>query len=152
MSTREAHERWEGSIKAGKGHVDFGDGAFQAPYSFASRFENGKGTNPEELLGAAHASCFAMALSLILGKAGFEPDYVDAVAKVTISPHDGGFRITGSHLVCEARVPGIDSAAFVRCADAAKAGCPVSQALAGVDITLDARLASADLETPNRAA
>jgi len=140
MATREAHARWEGSIKAGKGRVDFGNGAFKAPYSFASRFENGAGTNPEELLGAAHASCFAMALSLILGKAGHEPDYVDAVAQVTVSPHDGGFRIASSHLVCEARVPGIDQAAFVQHANAAKAGCPVSQALAGVEITLDARL------------
>jgi osmotically inducible protein OsmC len=146
MTTRKAHARWEGSIKAGKGRVDFGDGAFKAPYSFASRFENGAGTNPEELLGAAHASCFAMALSLILGKAGFEPDYVDTIAQVTVSPHDGGFRITSSHLVCEAGVPGIDHAAFMQCANAAKAGCPVSQALAGVEITLDAQLAPADLK------
>ena len=146
MPTREAHARWEGGIKAGQGHVDFGNGAFKAPYSFASRFENGTGTNPEELLGAAHASCFAMALSLILGKAGFEPGYVDAIARVTVSPHAGGFRITGSHLVCEASVPGIDHATFLQCADAAKAGCPVSQALSGVEITLDAELASADLK------
>ncbi len=76
MPTRKAHARWEGSLKEGKGHVDFGNGEFQAPYSFTSRFENGTGTNPEELLGAAHASCFAMALSLILGKAGLKPDYV----------------------------------------------------------------------------
>lgn len=145
MATREAHARWEGSIKEGKGQVDFADGAFKSPYSFTSRFENGKGTNPEELLGAAHASCFAMALSLILGKAGFEPDYVDAVARVTVSPHDGGFRITSSHLVCEARIPRIDHAAFMQCAEAAKTGCPVSQALAGVEITLEARLAPADL-------
>ena len=146
MATREAHARWEGSIKAGKGQVDFGNGAFKAPYSFTSRFENGTGTNPEELLGAAHASCFAMALSLMLGKAGFEPDYVEAIARVTVSPHEGGFRITSSHLVCEARVPGIDHAAFMQCANAAKAGCPVSQALAGVEITLDAKLASANLK------
>jgi osmotically inducible protein OsmC len=146
MPTREAHARWEGSVKTGRGQVDFCDGAFKAPYSFTSRFENGKGTNPEELLGAAHASCFAMALSLILGKAGFEPDYVDAVARVTVSPHDGGFHITSSHLVCEARVPGIDHAAFMQCADAARAGCPVSQALAGVEITLDARLVAGDLK------
>lgn len=146
MPTREAHARWEGSINAGKGHVDFAAGAFEAPYSFASRFENGTGTNPEELLGAAHASCFAMALTLALGKAGVEPDYVDAVAQVTVSPQDGGFRITRSHLVCEARVPGIDRAAFLQHANAAKAGCPVSRALAGVEITLDAQLAAADLK------
>jgi osmotically inducible protein OsmC len=105
MPTRKAHARWEGRLKEGKGQVDFGNGLFKGPYSFASRFEDGKGTNPEELLGAAHASCFAMALSLMLGNAGFRPDYVDATAQVT-----------------------------------AKAGCPVSQALAGTEITLEARL------------
>jgi lipoyl-dependent peroxiredoxin len=142
MATRKAHARWEGSIKEGRGQVDFGNGAFKAAYSFASRFEDGKGTNPEELLGAAHAGCFAMALSLILGNAGFTPDYVDATAQITISPHDGGFKITRSHLVCEARVPGIDAAAFAKHAEAAKAGCPVSKALAGTAITLDAKLGS----------
>ena len=143
MPTRKAHARWDGSLKEGKGQVDFGNGAFKAPYSFLSRFENGTGTNPEELLAAAHASCFAMALSLMLGKAGFEPDYVDAIAQVTVSPQDGGFRITRSHLVCEARVPGIDDAGFIEHANAAKGGCPVSQALAGIEITLDAKLAAA---------
>ena len=140
MPTRKAHARWEGSLKEGKGQVDFGNGVFKGPYSFASRFEDGKGTNPEELLGAAHASCFAMALSLMLGNAGFKPDYVDATAQITISPQNGGFKITKSHLVCEAKVPGIDAAVFTKHADAAKAGCPVSQALAGTEITLDARL------------
>jgi lipoyl-dependent peroxiredoxin len=143
MPTRKAHARWEGSVKEGKGQVDFGNGAFKAPYSFSSRFESGMGTNPEELLGAAHASCFAMALSLILGKAGHEPDYVDATAQVTVSPQDGGFRITRSHLTCEARVPGIDRATFMQHANAAKAECPVSQALAGLEISLDAHLAAA---------
>lgn len=143
MPTRKAHARWEGSVKEGKGQVDFGNGAFKAPYSFLSRFENGMGTNPEELLAAAHASCFAMALSLVLGKAGFQPDYVDTTAQITVSPQDGGFRITGSHLVCEARVPGIDDAGFIEHAKAAKEGCPVSQALAGIEITLDAKLAEA---------
>jgi lipoyl-dependent peroxiredoxin len=140
MATRKAHARWEGSIKEGKGQVDFG--SFKAAYSFASRFEDGKGTNPEELLGAAHAGCFAMALSLILGNAGFKPDYIDATAHVTISPQGGGFKITGSHLVCEAKVPDLDPAAFTKHAEAAKAGCPVSQALSGTEITLDARLAA----------
>ncbi len=143
MPRRKAHARWEGSLKEGKGQVDFGNGTFKAAYSFTSRFEDGTGTNPEELLGAAHAGCFAMALSLILGKAGFRPDYVDATAHVTVSPQDGGFRITRSHLVCEAKVSGIDSAAFMQHAHAAKAGCPVSQALAGTEITLDAKLAAA---------
>jgi osmotically inducible protein OsmC len=143
MPTRKAHARWERSLKEGKGQVDFGNGEFKAPYSFLSRFENGMGTNPEELLAAAHASCFAMALSLVLGKAGFQPDYVDTTAQITVSPQDGGFRITGSHLVCEARVPGIDDAGFIEHAKAAKEGCPVSQALAGIEITLDAKLAEA---------
>lgn len=142
MPIRKAHARWEGSLKEGKGKVEFGNGAFEGPYSFASRFESGAGTNPEELLGAAHAGCFAMALSLVLGKAGFEPDYVDATAQVTVLPQDGGFKITRSHLVCEARVPGIDEATFVQHAETAKAHCPVSQALAGTEITLEARLAA----------
>ncbi len=135
-------QQWEGSLEQGSGQVDFGK-AFKAPYSFISRFENGAGTNPEELLGAAHASCFAMALSLILGKAGFEPNYVDATAHVTVTARDGGFRITRSHLVCEARVPGIEPAVFMQHANAAKSGCPVSQALAGTEITLDAKLVAA---------
>lgn len=142
MTTRTAHARWDGNIKEGKGQVDFGNGAFKGAYSFASRFEVGKGTNSEELLGAAHASCFAMALSLALGKAGFEPAYIDATAHVTISPQQGGFRITKSHIVCEARVPGIDHATFVQQAEAAKTGCPVSQALAGTKISLEVRLAA----------
>jgi osmotically inducible protein OsmC len=142
MPTRKSHARWEGSLEEGRGHVDLGSGAFKGAYSFASRFEEGPGTNPEELLGAAHAGCFAMALSLVLGQAGFKPEYVDATAHVTVLPQDGGFRITKSHLVCEAKVPGIDQAAFVRHAEAAKASCPVSQALAGTEITLEARLAA----------
>jgi osmotically inducible protein OsmC len=141
MATRNAHARWDGSIKDGKGQVDFGNGRFKSAYSFSSRFEGGNGTNPEELLAAAHASCFAMALSLALGSAGVKPDRIDATAHVTIVPQDGGFRITKSHLVCEAAVRGIDAATFARHAEAAKAGCPVSQALAGTTITLDAKLA-----------
>jgi osmotically inducible protein OsmC len=140
MPTRKAHARWEGSLKEGRGQVDFGNGLFKGAYSFASRFADGKGTNPEELLGAAHASCFAMALSLMLDKAGFTPDYVDATAQVTVSPHDGGFRISKSHLVCEAKVPRIEDAQFKQHAAAAKSGCPVSQALAGTEITLEATL------------
>lgn len=142
MPTRKAHARWEGSVKEGKGTVDFGNGLFEGPYSFGSRFEDGRGTNPEELLGAAHAACFAMALSLVLGQAGFKPDYVDAAAHVTVKSQDGGFKITKSHLVCEAQVPGIDSAIFMQHAEEAKAGCPVSRALAGTEITLNAKLVS----------
>ena len=113
---------------------------FKGPYSFGSRFEDRAGTNPEELMGAAHASWFAMALSLVLGEAGFTPEYVDAIANVTIKPQNGGFKIIRSHIVCEARAPGIDPAVFRQRAEAAKAGCPVSKALAGTDITLEAKL------------
>jgi lipoyl-dependent peroxiredoxin len=140
MATRQAHARWEGTLKDGRGKVDFGRGMFSAPYSFASRFEEGTGTNPEELLGAAHASCFAMALSLVLSDAGFKPHYIDATASVTIRPHGGGFKITRSHLVCEASVANIDGATFAQHAQKAKANCPVSQALAGTEITLEATL------------
>jgi osmotically inducible protein OsmC len=120
MPTRTAHARWEGTIKEGKGTVNFGNGVFSGAYSFASRFEEGAGTNPEELLGAAHAGCFAMALSLVLGLAGFTPDYIDATAHVTVKPQDGGFNITKSHIACEAKVPGIDQAAFEKHAETAK--------------------------------
>jgi osmotically inducible protein OsmC len=140
MATRTAHARWEGGLKQGAGQVELGSGQLQAAYSFASRFESGKGTNPEELLGAAHAGCFAMALTAELEKAGYKPEYVDATAEVTIAAVDGGFAITGSHLVCKASVPGIDEAAFRHHADSAKTGCPVSRALAGTEITLDAAL------------
>ena len=136
MPTRRAHARWEGSLKEGQGHVDFGNGAFKGAYSFASRFEEEAGTNPEDLLGAAHAGCFAMALSLVLGRAGFTPDYVDATAHVTVMPENGGFRITKSHLVCEAKVHGMDQAAFAQHAEIARANCPVSRALARIEITL----------------
>ena len=140
MRTRQAHARWEGSLKDGSGEVDCGQGTPKRPYSFASRFEDGKGTNPEELLGAAHASCFAMALSLGLGRAGFTPDYVDATAQVTVAPENGGFRITRSHLVCEARVRGMDQAAFGQHAETARANCTISRALAHIEVTLQARL------------
>ena len=142
MPTRKGHARWQGTIKEGTGRVDFANGAFSGAYSFASRFEEGTGTNPEELLAGAHAACFAMALSLELGVNGFTPDYVDATAHVTVRPHDGGFKITESHLVCEAKVRGLDQAGFEQHAEAARANCPVSQALAGTNITLDARLAA----------
>jgi lipoyl-dependent peroxiredoxin len=129
MPTRTAHARWEGAIKEGKGSLDLGSGAFKGAYSYRSRFEDGGGTNPEELLGAAHASCFAMALSLILGMAGATPEYIDATAHVK------------SHLVCEAKVKGMDAAAFAKHAETAKANCPVSRALAGTEVSLEATLA-----------
>ena len=146
MATRKAHARWTGSLKEGKGSVDFGDGLFEGAYSFTSRFEEGTGTNPEELLGAAHASCFAMALAL--GRLGVTPDYVDATAHVTVAPQSGGFKITKSHLVCRAKVPGIDQATFGQHAEAAKAGCPVSRALAGTEISLEAKLVDKEATDP----
>ena len=140
MPTRTAHARWQGSLKEGFGNVDFGNELFNAPYSFAARFEDSSGTNPEELLGAAHAACFAMALSLLLGDAGHVPDYIDVTASITISPRDGAFSITKSHLKCEAGVPGLSEIDFARLAESAKVNCPVSKALAGTSITLDAAL------------
>ncbi len=142
MATRQAHARWEGTIKDGRGTIDFGNGAFKGAYSFGSRFEDGAGTNPEELLGAAHSGCFAMALSLILGEAGFTPGYIDATAHVTIERQGAGFKITRSHIVCRASVPNIDQATFATHAQTAKANCPVSQVLAGAEITLEATLAA----------
>lgn len=116
-----------------------GERACNPSYSFGSRFEAGRGTNPEELLAAAHAGCFAMALAL--GKAGYAPERIDAEARVTIEPANGGFAIRSSRIVCEARVPGIDEKTFAEHAEATRDGCPVSKALAGVEIKLDARLA-----------
>ncbi|MDR2877594.1 MAG: OsmC family protein [Chromatiales bacterium] len=142
MLTRKAHARWEGSLSKGGGQVETGSRALRSSYSFASRFEDGKGTNPEELLGAAHAGCFAMALTYTLEQAGFAPVYVDAIAEVTLAPRKSGegFSISGSHLICKARVPGLDQAGFLRYAEAAKVDCPISRAIAGVEITLDAAL------------
>ena len=140
MPTRKAHARWEGSLQQGKGAIDLGSGAFRGAYSFRSRFEGGPDTNPEELLGAAHAGCFAMALSLVLGETGFTPDYLDVTAEVTLLPDGKGYKITRSQLKCEGRVPRIDRATFMQHADTAKTNCPVSQALAGVEISLEATL------------
>jgi osmotically inducible protein OsmC len=140
MPTRAARVVWEGTVQKGSGKVSLESGACEAPYSFGSRFEAGGGTNPEELLAAAHAACFAMALSLELGKAGFTPERIDAEAKVTIEPEGGGFAIRSSRITCRARVPGIAADAFAQHAEATKKGCPVSKALAAIEIALDARL------------
>ena len=140
MKTRRAHVRWEGNLREGQGEVDFGQGAFSAPYSFASRFEDGDGTNPEELLSAAHASCFAMSVSRVLSDAGFKPDFFEVTARVTISPQEGAFRISRSHLTCEAGIPGINATTFAGHAENARTHCPISKALAGTRITLESRL------------
>lgn len=141
MPVRKAQARWEGKLRDGKGRMKFGSGAFDGAYSFASRFENGTGTNPEELIGAAHAGCFSMAFSAELEKAGHKPEWIETTAAVTIEKVADGFSITKSELTTTASVPGADDAAFQEIAQGAKAGCPVSRALAGVEITLDAKLA-----------
>ncbi len=138
MAQRKATAFWEGSLKAGRGKMQFG--TFDGPFSFASRFEEGSGTNPEELLGAAHAGCYSMALSNELDKAGFTPTRVETTANVTLGSVDGHARITNIHLVCQAQVPGIDAKKFQEIAEATKGACPVSAALTGVNITLDAKL------------
>ena len=141
MPARTASARWEGGLRDGSGTMRLGSGAYEGAYSFASRFEDGTGTNPEELLGAAHAGCFSMALSAGLERGGHPPASVDTTARVHLERADGGFRIERIDLECTAVVPGIDDAAFQAEAVAAKAGCPVSQALAAVEITLTATLA-----------
>jgi len=133
---------WQGGIKDGKGSVSTESGALKAyPYGFASRFEGKAGTNPEELLAAAHAGCFTMALSLILGEAKLVAEQMDTSAKVTLEKVADGFSITAVHLTLKAKVPGADNAQFQELAAKAKAGCPVSK-LFNTKITLDATLAS----------
>jgi osmotically inducible protein OsmC len=141
MPARTANARWEGGLKDGKGNMHLGGGAFDGQYSFSSRFEEGVGTNPEELIAAAHAGCFSMALSAGLEKAGYSPNSVETEAKVHLSPADGGFKISRIDLISTADVPGIEEASFQEAAQGAKEGCPVSQALAAVEITLNATLA-----------
>ncbi len=140
MPERIAEATWEGSLRAGRGTMKFGSGLFDAPFTYDTRFEEARGTNPEELLGAAHAGCFSMAFSAELGRAGFTPTRIVTQARVTLGSVDGKARITRIHLETEADVPGIDKESFTRIAEGAKTGCPVSAALAGVEITLNARL------------
>ena len=140
MPTRNADAVWEGDLKSGKGTMKLGSGAFQGQYSFASRFEQGTGTNPEELIAAAHAGCFSMALSHALAQAGHPPKRVHTTAKVHLEKTEGGFAIPRIDLVTEAQVPGIDAAAFRQQAESAKQNCPVSKLLKGAQINLDAKL------------
>jgi lipoyl-dependent peroxiredoxin len=139
MPTRTANAEWNGSLPEGKGRMAFGSGAFEGPYSFNSRMEEGPGTNPEELIGAAHAGCFSMALSGILGADGHEPDSIKTEAKVRFEKEGEGWAIKGVALTTRARVPGMDDEAFRKAAEVARENCPVSQALA-VEISLDAAL------------
>jgi osmotically inducible protein OsmC len=141
MLTRVADAVWEGNLKDGNGKMKVGSGAFEGPYTFASRFESGKGTNPEELLGAAHAGCFSMALSLGLVKAGFPPQRINT--KATVHLDTDKLRISAIDLDTDAQVPGINESQFLEQAELAKRNCIVSQALRGTEIRLQAKLVRA---------
>lgn len=138
MPVRTSEATWEGSLHDGDGEVALGSGAYEGPYSFASRFEDGAGTNPEELIGAAHAGCFAMALALGLGEDGYDPERVHAEASVRLDPED--LTITDVQLDVEGVVPGADEATFLAHAEDAKESCPVSKALGGPDVSMTAEL------------
>lgn len=140
MPVRKAEAEWKGSLREGSGQFKAESGAFSGAYSFGTRFEEARGTNPEELIGAAHAGCFSMALAAGLGKAGFQPKLVKTKAAVHIEKVGEGFGITRIDLDCEAEVPGIDEAKFQEQAKSAKENCPVSKALKVPEITLKARL------------
>ncbi len=140
MPVRSASAVWTGDLKNGKGSMKLGSGAWEGAFSFQSRFEEGTGTNPEELAGAAHAGCFSMAFSNELAKAGFVPTRVATTAKVHLVKTDAGFRITQIDLACEGQVPGIDDAKFQQIAEGAKKGCPISNLFTGAQINLDAKL------------
>ena len=140
MATRTGSAVWEGTLKEGEGNMKLGSGAFEGPYSFSSRFEQGKGTNPEELIGAAEAGCFSMALAFNLEKAGHPAKRLSTMATVKLEPAGNGFKITAIDLKTEADVPGIDEAKFREQAELTKKTCPVSVALAGTQINLETKL------------
>jgi len=140
MAVRTGNAVWEGDLKAGKGKLKLGSGAFEGAYNFPSRFEEGPGTNPEELIAAAHAACFSMAFANMLSLAGFVPKSVETTAKVTLALTPAGPVIGPIELVNSSSVPGISNEKFQEIAAAAKTGCPVSKALASVEIKLDAKL------------
>ena len=141
MPTRKAEAQWEGNLAEGQGNLKVGSGAFEGPYSFKSRFEEGQSaTNPEELIGAAHAGCFTMALVAALSRAGHKPTRVHTTAQVKLEKVGDAFSITKIDLDTEAEIPGIDDATFQQFARDAKQNCPVSKALAGTEIGLNARL------------
>jgi lipoyl-dependent peroxiredoxin len=142
MAIRESSAIWKGNLAEGNGSMRLGSGAYEGAFSRASRFEDGPGTNPEELIGAAHAGCFCMYLSLILSKAGHVPTRIDTTAKVHLGE---GPKITLIELSTIGEVPGIDEKTFIEFAEQAKKGCPVSQALAAVEMSLTARLAQGEL-------
>jgi lipoyl-dependent peroxiredoxin len=141
MATRNASATWRGNLKEGEGTMALGSGVWEGPFSFKTRFEEGNGTNPEELIGAAHAGCFSMALSVVLGDQGHTPDSITTDAKVKFEQQGEGWAITGIELTTVGKVPGMDEDDFVKAAEAAKENCPVSVALKAVDISLNASLA-----------
>jgi osmotically inducible protein OsmC len=141
MATRTADAEWKGDIKSGGGHMRLGSGAFEGPFDFRSRMEQGAGTNPEELIGAAHAGCFSMALAAQLGAEGLKPESIATNAKVHFNKAASGWTIERIELTTRAVAPGVSAADFQRIAEAAKANCPVSRALTGVEIELKASLA-----------
>ena len=137
---RKASAAWRGDLKTGKGSLSTESGALkETQYSFSTRFESGVGTNPEELIAAAHAGCFSMAFSAELGKAGFTPTVIHTTATITMDKTDAGFAVTESHLEMTAKIPGIDQAKFTAVANGAKAGCPISRLL-NAKVSLDAKL------------
>lgn len=140
MPAREANARWEGSLQEGKGTLRLGSGAFEGQYAFTSRFEDGTGTNPEELIGAALAGCFSMALAAGLGRAGFTSNSVESDAKVHLEKGDAGFSISRIELTTTADVTGIDEATFQEHVESTRTGCIVARALGGVDIQVKASL------------
>jgi osmotically inducible protein OsmC len=141
MPTSNASAVWEGVLKSGRGHFKAGSGAFEGDYSFATRFENARGTNPEELIAAAHAACLSMALSAGLEKSGTPATRISTKASCTVDKVGDGFKITRMRLEVRGKVPGLDQGGFLKAAEAAKRGCPVSTALQGnVELELDARL------------
>jgi osmotically inducible protein OsmC len=140
MPERSSEAVWEGDLQTGRGTMKIGSGAWEGPFSFKSRFEEGAGTNPEELIAAAHAGCYSMALSAALGKAGSPPKRVQTKAKVDLRKEGSGFRIANVRLTTIASVPGIENAKFQEIAEEAKKNCPVSKVLSGAEISLDAKL------------
>jgi osmotically inducible protein OsmC len=138
---RSASAAWSGGLKDGKGTVSTGSGVLSdVPYNFSKRFENEQGTNPEELIAAAHAACFSMALSMILGQAGMTAENIATTATVSLDQTEGGFTVTSSHLQTTVKIPNADNAAFQKAVEAAKSGCPISKLL-NATITMDAKLA-----------
>jgi len=140
MKERTAAASWKGTLKEGEGKIKLGSGLLETDYSFKSRFREGKGTNPEELIGAAHAGCYSMALANLLEKEGFPPEDISTKAKVNLDLIEGHHKITGIKLFTEALVPEIDEETFQSQANLAKENCPVSQALASTEISLEAKL------------